>query len=231
MKRKTCILIIFLAAVLLAACGSTASDTTSFSPDPSTSVSDESLSDASLAASDSNSETVSSQTDCTSASCDTSSSFPASLTEDSVSSSESSSPENAASDTDEPVLQFYDSFRDIPFVELDYEVLNAKIDKNRLTQNGESWCALPGMMTFGDRCITDGTRIWFQVYEYPGEGFDWYQLCFDHYHMDDPGWIGLSESYQGMETPTHNRLYTHAEGYTIFTDDGESFILEPCPYA
>ena len=129
----------------------------------------------------------------------------------------------------EATLQFYDSFRDIPFVDIEYGTYweDNSIDKGSLDKNGGGWCCAPGMMQFGERCFTDGTKLWIQVYMYPSDDFDWYQICFDHFHDDKSIWIDAPKSSTD-EWITLNKLFTHADGYTVYTDDGFSFTVEPC---
>lgn len=130
-----------------------------------------------------------------------------------------------------PVLQFYDSFRDIPFVELEYETYGEDhtIAKGYLTKDGEPWIAAPGMMEFGERCFTDGTRIWIQTCKDPDEGtFDWFFACFDR-HNCDFGWICYPTEETEFFYPLENHLFTHADGYTVYTDDGFSYTVDPCP--
>ena len=149
-------------------------------------------------------------------------------------SSYSVSDEIPAANTDtptEPVLQFYDSFRDIPFVEIEYGTYgkDGSVDKGSLDKGGEPWCAAPGMMEFGERCFTDGTRLWIQVYLFPEDGFDWFQVCFEHLHEDESVWIDSVESTSD-ERISRDRLFTYADGYTVYTEDGFSFTVKSCSY-
>ena len=141
--------------------------------------------------------------------------------------------------TAEAALQFFDSFRDIPFVELEYETRQENgttfVDKGSLTKNGEPWYGAPGFMQFGERCFTDGTKLWIQVYLLPDDGFDWFQVCFDHFSDQEPCWTTIIEDIgDPPETrfyyPLRNKIFTHADGYTIYTDDGYSYPVEPCIY-
>lgn len=145
-----------------------------------------------------------------------------------------------SSASSEPPVQlcFYDSFRDIPFVSLDYEMgVDGLLYKGGLEKNGELWCAAPGLMEFGERCFTDGTRLWIQVYQYPRDDFDWWHICFDHFNCDY-GWTNITETvgdppyaHTQVTYPLKNKIFTHAEGYTIYTDDGFSYTVESCPLA
>ncbi len=130
-----------------------------------------------------------------------------------------------------PVLQFYDSFRDVPFVDLEYETYGEDhtIAKGYLTKDGEPWLAAPGEMEFGERCFTDGTRIWIQTYKDLVDGtFDWFFACFDQ-HNCDFSWICYPTEETEFFYPLENRLLTHADGYTVYTDDGFSYTVDPCP--
>lgn len=126
-------------------------------------------------------------------------------------------------------LQFYDSFHDISFIDIEYgtDWEGNSIDKSSLNKNGEPWCAAPGSMQFGERCFTDGIKFWIQVYQYPDDDFDWFQICFDHSHNEDSVWIDAPQSSTD-DWITRNKLFTHADGYTVYTDDGFSFTVEPC---
>lgn len=135
-----------------------------------------------------------------------------------------------------PVLQFYDSFRDIPFVDLEY-VYDPEygVCKGELDKNGEPWCAAPGLMEFGERCFTDGTRLWIQVFINPSDNdaFDWFHVCFDHFDNDMPWTDITTDTGDPPQTqwirPLENRMLTHADGYTVYTDDGFFYTVEPCP--
>ena len=110
----------------------------------------------------------------------------------------------------------YDSVYDIPFIEL--EIAN---DGKDLYQNGQPWASTPGTQRFGELCFTDGKTLYIQCFlsENPEDGFRWYWVCFDHWHEDALGFL---------PEETYNKLFTHADGYTLYTDDGYQYTVTPC---
>lgn len=121
------------------------------------------------------------------------------------SASESSAAESSAAEG----LVRYDSIYDIPFADLDYEM-----DRNALSVNGESWVAAPGPSKLGDLCFTDGKILIIQCFF--GDYFVWFTASFD-------------PDYKAPYFPeeTDNKLFTRAEGYTLYTDDGYSYTVTP----
>lgn len=121
------------------------------------------------------------------------------------SASESSAAESSASEG----LVRYDSIYDIPFADLDYEM-----DRNALSLNGESWVAAPGPSKLGDLCFTDGKILIIQCFF--DDYFVWFTASFD-------------PDYKAPYFPeeTDNKLFTRAEGYTLYTDDGYSYTVTP----
>ena len=110
----------------------------------------------------------------------------------------------------------YDSVYDIPFIELG--IAN---DGKDLTKNGQMWASTPGTQRFGELCFTDGKTLYIQCFlsENPEDGFRWYWVCFDHWHEDALGFL---------PEETYNKLFTHADGYTLYTDDGYQYTVTPC---
>lgn len=123
------------------------------------------------------------------------------------SASESSAAESSASEG----LVRYDSIYDIPFADLDYEM-----DRNALSLNGESWVAAPGPTQLGDLCFSDGKILVIQCFNRDTHNFIWFTVSFD-------------PDYKAPYFPeeTDNKLFTRAEGYTLYTDDGYSYTVTP----
>ncbi len=112
-----------------------------------------------------------------------------------------------------PTLTFYSSVHDIPNVDIDY-----RDNRNGLTKNGEPWFSAPGTQQFGDLCFTDGKTLYIQCFiSRDFDDFRWFYVCFDHF---DDEFIFPEE--------TENKLFTHADGYTLYTDDGFSYTISPC---
>lgn len=133
----------------------------------------------------------------------------------SVDSDSSSSP--ALQATDSPI-QFYSSIEDVPYAELGYAN-----DRKDLTKDGELWIASP--YRFGEYCFSDGKTLFIQIDARENaddpEDFYWLAFCFDHFHPTGDPMVFPVESY--------NKLYVRAEGYTVFTDSGESLDIIKCP--
>lgn len=133
----------------------------------------------------------------------------------SIDSDSSTSP--ALQATDSPI-QFYSSIEDVPYAELEYAN-----DRKDLTKNGELWIASP--YRFGEYCFSDGKTLFIQIDARENaddpEDFYWLAFCFDHFHPTGNPMVFPVESY--------NKLYVRAEGYTVFTDSGESLDIIKCP--
>lgn len=126
--------------------------------------------------------------------------------------SEENSLENASAD--DPVK--YDSIYDIPFVSLDFTN-----NGNSLTRNGYPWVSAPGTQKFGNLCFSDGETLYIQCFlsDNPDDGFRWFWVCFDNCHKNSSAFL---------PEETNNQLFTHANGYTLYTDDGYEYALAPC---
>lgn len=108
----------------------------------------------------------------------------------------------------------YDSIYDIPFADLEYEN-----DRNSLTLNGEPWASAPGPSKLGDLCFTDGKMLIIQCFL--GDlgdltNFVWFVAPFD---WKDEAPLFPEETY--------NKLFTRADGYTLYTDDGYQYTVTP----
>jgi hypothetical protein len=115
--------------------------------------------------------------------------------------------------TPTPTITFYSSVHDIPNVDIDYWD-----NRNGLTKNGTPWFSAPGTQQFGDLCFTDGKTLYIQCFiSRDSDDFRWFYACFDHF---DDEFIFPEE--------TENKLFTHADGYTLYTDDGFSYTISPC---
>ncbi|MBS4905917.1 hypothetical protein [Bacteroides sp.] len=126
--------------------------------------------------------------------------------------SEENSLENASADD----LVKYDSIYDIPFVSLDFTN-----NGNSLTRNGYPWVSAPGTQKFGNLCFSDGETLYIQCFlsDNPDDGFRWFWVCFDNCHKNSSAFL---------PEETNNQLFTHANGYTLYTDDGYEYALAPC---
>lgn len=151
--------------------------------------------------------------------CDGASNFPASSSPISDnpagavadSSSESVPDEEGDSSLAEGLIK-YDSIYDIPFADLEYET-----DRNCLSLNGEPWVAAPGPSKLGDLCFSDGKILIIQDFYGDPPNFVWFTASFDP---------DVEAPYLPEET--ENKLFTHAEGYTLYTDDGYEYTVSPC---
>lgn len=115
--------------------------------------------------------------------------------------------ENAVSDG----LVKYTSIYDIPFVELDYDG-----SRNCLSLNGEPWVAGPGPTRFGDLCFSDGKILIIQCFNNEeSTNFSWFIDTFGQY-----------DEATMLPDETYNKLFTYAEGYTLYTDDGYQYTVE-----
>lgn len=125
----------------------------------------------------------------------------------------SSTPEPTPTPIPTPTFTFYSSVHDIPNVDIGY-----RDNRNGLTKNGEPWFSAPGTQQFGDLCFTDGKTLYIQCFiSRDSDDFRWFYVCFDHF---DDEFIFPEE--------TKNKLFTHADGYTLYTDDGFSYTISPC---
>lgn len=134
-----------------------------------------------------------------------------------VDSDSSTSPSSQVADSP---IHFYSSIEDVPYAELGYAN-----DRKDLTKDGELWVAAPDTCTFGEYCFSDGKTLFIQIdcrksTDDP-EDFYWLAFCFDHFHPTGDPMVFPVESY--------NKLYVRAEGYTVFTDSGESLDIIKCP--
>lgn len=131
-------------------------------------------------------------------------------------SSSESIPDEAGDSSLTDGLIKYDSVTDIPFIELEITT-NGK----DLYKNGQPWASTPGTQRFGNLCFSDGTTLYIQCFlsENQDDGFRWYWVCFDHWHEDAVGFL---------PEETYNKLFTHADGYTLYTDDGYQYTVTPC---
>lgn len=133
-------------------------------------------------------------------------------------SSETANPSTAAPN-DSP-LHFYSTIEEVPYAKLGYAD-----NRNGLTKEGELWVAAPSTYKFGDHCFSDGKTLYIQVFTGDslgglGDDFYWLDFCFDHSHPNG--------SITGLPPEAANKLFVRAEGYTVYTQDGESFTISKC---
>lgn len=135
----------------------------------------------------------------------------------------SSSSETAGTSTSVPTdspLHFYSTIEEVPYAKLGYAD-----NRNGLTKEGELWVAAPSTYKFGDHCFSDGKTLYIQVFTGDslgglGDDFYWLNFCFDHFHPN--------ESVAQLSPEADNKLFVRAEGYTVYTEDGESFTIPEC---
>lgn len=146
---------------------------------------------------------------------------PESVSQPPADSSSSDDPASSASPVSQPAdspIQFYSSIEDVPYAELGYAN-----DRKDLTKDGELWIAAP--YRFGEYCFSDGKTLFIQIDARENaddpEDFYWLSFCFDHFHPTGNPMVFPVESY--------NKLYVRAEGYTVFTESGESLEIIKCP--
>lgn len=89
------------------------------------------------------------------------------------------------------------------------------MDRNALSLNGESWVAAPGPTQLGDLCFSDGKILIIQCFNRDTHNFIWFTASFDP-----------NEKAPYFPAETDNKLFTHAEGYTLYTDDGYQYTVE-----
>lgn len=204
-----------LCACLLSACSITISSNSS-SPSPASSESSSSEVSQSTA-DESSSSTSSSVSTATSDSNEagSDSNFPVASSSTITSEDENPTESQSGTTSDEvgkntssDGLVKYTSIYDIPFADLDYER-----DRNALSLNGEPWISAPGPSKLGDLCFTDGKILIIQCFY--GDYFVWFTASFDS---------DVEAPYLPEET--ENKLFTHAEGYTLYTDDGYQYTVE-----
>ena len=131
-----------------------------------------------------------------------------SATPDVISSSTSSSDSNESpSDTqvspDTYTLTRYDSIYDVPYAKLDYKSYveeDGDSGHYTLTKDGIPWVGTPGTDQFGDICFS---------------------VNFNHFDDEDSHFL---------PDETMNKLFTGADGETLYTDDGYQYKLSTMPW-
>lgn len=156
-----------------------------------------------------------------------------SATPDVISSSTSSSDSNESpSDTqvspDTYTLTRYDSIYDVPYAKLDYKSYveeDGDSGHYTLTKDGIPWVGTPGTDQFGDICFSDGRNLYIQCFlsynDTLSTDFRWFCVNFNHFDDED--------SYF-LPDETMNKLFTGADGETLYTDDGYQYKLSTMPW-
>ena len=156
-----------------------------------------------------------------------------SATPDVISSSTSSSDSNESpSDTqvspDTYTLTRYDSIYDVPYAKLDYKSYveeDGDSGHYTLTKDGIPWVGTPGTDQFGDICFSDRRNLYIQCFlsynDTLSTDFRWFCVNFNHFDDED--------SYF-LPDETMNKLFTGADGETLYTDDGYQYKLSTMPW-
>lgn len=97
-----------------------------------------------------------------------------------------------------------------------FAYLEHENDRNSLSLNGEPWTSAPGASKLGDLCFTDGKILIIQCFFGDLTNFAWSAAPFD--------W---NDEAPRFPEETYNKLFTRAEGYTLYTDDGYSYTVTP----
>lgn len=156
-----------------------------------------------------------------------------SATPDVISSSTSSSDSNESpSDTqvspDTYTLTRYDSIYDVPYAKLDYKSYveeDGDSGHYTLTKDGIPWVGTPGTDQFGDICFSDGRNLYIQCFlsynDTLSTDFRWFCVNFNHFDDEDSHFL---------PDETMNKLFTGADGETLYTDDGYQYKLSTMPW-
>ena len=156
-----------------------------------------------------------------------------SATPDVISSSTSSSDSNESpSDTqvspDPYTLTRYDSIYDVPYAKLDYKSYveeDGDSGHYTLTKDGIPWVGTPGTDQFGDICFSDGRNLHIQCFlsynDTLSTDFRWFCVNFNHFDDEDSHFL---------PDETMNKLFTGADGETLYTDDGYQYKLSTMPW-
>ena len=154
-----------------------------------------------------------------------------SATPDVISSSSSDSNESP-SDTqvspDTYTLTRYDSIYDVPYAKLDYKSYveeDGDSGHYTLTKDGIPWVGTPGTDQFGDICFSDGRNLYIQCFlsynDTLSTDFRWFCVNFNHFDDEDSHFL---------PDETMNKLFTGADGETLYTDDGYQYKLSTMPW-
>jgi len=149
-----------------------------------------------------------------------------SATPDVISSSTSSSDTQVSPDT--YTLTRYDSIYDVPYAKLDYKSYveeDGDSGHYTLTKDGIPWVGTPGTDQFGDICFSDGRNLYIQCFlsynDTLSTDFRWFCVNFNHFDDEDSHFL---------PDETMNKLFTGADGETLYTDDGYQYKLSTMPW-
>lgn len=133
-------------------------------------------------------------------------------------------------------LQFRDVFRAsifrnnvacIPLVadNSDYVEEDGDSGHYTLTKDGIPWGGTPGTDQFGDICFSDGRNLYIQCFlsynDTLSTDFRWFCVNFNHFDDEDSHFL---------PDETMNKLFTGADGETLYTDDGYQYKLSTMPW-
>lgn len=94
-----------------------------------------------------------------------------------------------------------------------------------LTKDGIPWVGTPGTDQFGDICFSDGRNLYIQCFlsynDTLSTDFRWFCVNFNHFDDEDSHFL---------PDETMNKLFTGADGETLYTDDGYQYKLSTMPW-
>lgn len=138
------------------------------------------------------------------------------------------SPSDTQVSPDTYTLTRYDSIYDVPYAKLDYKSYveeDGDSGHYTLTKDGIPWVGTPGTDQFGDICFSDGRNLYIQCFlsynDTLSTDFRWFCVNFNHFDDED--------SYF-LPDETMNKLFTGADGETLYTDDGYQYKLSTMPW-
>lgn len=113
----------------------------------------------------------------------------------------------------------------------DYENRSTSFDNFKepeeiaLTKDGIPWGGTPGTDQFGDICFSDGRNLYIQCFlsynDTLSTDFRWFCVNFNHFDDEDSHFL---------PDETMNKLFTGADGETLYTDDGYQYKLSTMPW-
>ena len=95
----------------------------------------------------------------------------------------------------------------------------------RISKDGIPWVGTPGTDQFGDICFSDGRNLYIQCFlsynDTLSTDFRWFCVNFNHFDDEDSHFL---------PDETMNKLFTGADGETLYTDDGYQYKLSTMPW-
>ena len=131
-------------------------------------------------------------------------------------------------DNSDYTLTRYGSIYDVPYAKLDYKSYveeDGDSGHYTLTKDGIPWVGTPGTDQFGDICFSDGRNLYIQCFlsynDTLSTDFRWFCVNFNHFDDEDSHFL---------PDETMNKLFTGADGETLYTDDGYQYKLSTMPW-